>query len=128
MLTGIDEPPDHLEVQAVRDDDADHLDVGILGNGSPVRVIAFVTVTVGNRPPDLCIHIADGDVAQVRERGFVECWCDPVGRSMGLARHTGSDDGDSYGHASSSVPTWSAPSIFTVESGKRFVNTRKGER
>jgi len=31
-------------------------------------------------------------------------------------------------HASSSITIWSAPSSFTVESCKRFVNTREGER
>ena len=50
VLAGLDEPPDHLEVQAVRDDDADHLDVGVVGDGPPVRVAALIAVAAAARP------------------------------------------------------------------------------
>ena len=50
VLADLDEPPDHLEMQAVRDDDADHLDVGVVGDGPPVRVAALIAVAAAARP------------------------------------------------------------------------------
>ena len=125
VLAGGQQTLDHLAVQLVGDDDADHVDVVGLGDGLPGGVVALVPEAAGGQGAELGVHVPDGHQPDRRQDRVVDRARRAVGGRVGLAGHAGADDGDpdAVGHAfsfevhRSGVPAvskvgalqWSAP-------------------
>ena len=94
MLARRQQALDDLAVQMVGDHDADRVDVGGIGDGTPVVLRPLVAVALGGVVGDGVVRVGDGDQPDVRPVRAEQRASGAIAGRVRAARHAAADHGD----------------------------------
>ena len=85
---------DDFAVQEIRDDDADDIDRGVVGDGTPLDIVTLEPIARGSLRAEFDVDVSDRDQVDLGECRLVDSRSCAVGGGMGFSRHACADDSD----------------------------------